>query len=534
MGGRWTLRDIVDYELIATLALLETGADRRETLLRQIYEVNRQTIEDGKKGSLAAILVPVERQHDAREAAHLVDKLHMGGVEIHRADAAFEADGTTYGAGTFVIPMTQVFARYAKDMLEKQTYPEVRRAPNAPAEPPYDVTAWSLGMLLGVDTVFVKNPLPQMKMTKVDALPKMTGDVTGNGSRFGFDYKGPDTAVAINRLLKDGAHVGFDGASHLVVNGISRAKIKAVAKDFGLAIKASETARTRSANPESRSSNPESRTPNPEAVAFHAPRVAMYQPWTGGNMDEGWTRWVLQQYEFNLTSIHNADIRAGKLRQKFDAIIIADQDPRAIVDGFDAPAIRPEYRGGIGDAGVDNLKQFVAERGTLVMMGNACDLAIEKLPIPVKNLKKGLSRDQHFAPGAILKLEVDTQHPVGYGVAASTYGFYINSPFFQLTEGFNSQRTSVVARYPNTNVIASGWLKGEELMAGRAAVVSIDMNPGKVVLFGLRPQHRAQTHATFPLLFNALYLSALDGTAPTKTSESQNGFLVQGSGFRVR
>ena len=146
-----------------------------------------------------------------------------------------------------------------------------------------------------------------------------------------------------------------------------------------------------------------------------------------------------------------------------------------------------------------------AEGGTLVAMGNACDLAIERLPIPVRNLKKGLTRDQHFAPGAILKLEVDVQHPLGYGVASDTYGFYINSPFFSIVEGFASQKTSVVARYPNTNVIASGWLKGEELMAGRAAVVSIDMNPGRVVLFGLRPQHRAQTHATFPMIFDAMY-----------------------------
>src|SRR5439155_14059963 len=162
------------------------------------------------------------------------------------------------------------------------------------------------------------------------------------------------------------------------------------------------------------------------------------------------------------------------------------------------------YRGGIGDLGVEHLKQFVAEGGTLVTLGNACDLEIEKLRIPVKDLKKGLTRDQHFAPGAILKLEVDTQHPVGYGVAADTYGFYINSPFFQLTEGFNSQRSSVVARYPNTGVIASGWLKGEELMAGRAAGVSIGRNPGKVVLFGLRPQHLPHTHPTLPMLSNAL------------------------------
>jgi hypothetical protein len=494
MGGHWTLRDIVDYELIATMALLETVADRRETINRQIYEVNRLTIEDGKRGNPSAILVPAD-QHDAREAAHLVDRLHMGGVDIYRADAAFDADGKKYDAGTYVIPMTQVFARYAKDMLEKQTYPEVRRAPNAPPEAPYDVTAWSLGMLLGVDTVFVKGALPDFKMTKIDGLPQTAGDVTGAGTRFGFDYKGPDTAIAINRLLKDGAKVAFDGPSHVGVTNIARAKLEPIAKEFGLSVKASATPAS-------------SHQPPVTEQVFHAPRVAMYQPWTGGNMDEGWTRWVLERYEFNLTSIHNAEIRAGKLRQKFDTIIIADQDPRGIIDGFDAPAIRPEYRGGIGEAGVDNLKQFVADGGTLVTMGNACDLAIEKLPIPVRNLKKGLTRDQHFAPGAILHVEVDTQHPLGYGVAPETFGFYINSPFFSVVEGFNAHRTSVIARYPNNNVVASGWLKGEDLMTGRAAVVSVDLHPGRVVLFGLRPQHRAQTHATFPMLFNALYLSA--------------------------
>jgi hypothetical protein len=547
MGGRWTLRDIVDYELIATMALLETGADRRETILRKIYEVNLQTIEDGKKASPSAILVPIEGQHDAREAAHLVEKLQLAGVEISRADAAFDAGGRSYSAGTFVIPMTQVFARYAKDMLEQQTYPEVRRGPNAPPEPPYDVTAWSLGMLLGVDTVFVKSALPPLKLTKLEfplargAAPA-SGGVAGSGTRFTFDYQGPDTAIAINRLLKDNARVAFDGASRVAVTGASRGKLEQLARDFGLTVQAgaeapaaggeaqTESRDSRTENRDSRTENREPRTVNREPrtvnreprtvnreprtvnLVVHAPRIAMYQPWTGGNMDEGWTRWVLEQYEFNLTSIHNADVRAGKLRQKFDAIIVADQDPRAIIDGFDANAIRPEYRGGIGDAGVDALKQFVADGGTLVTMGSACDLAIDKLPIPLRNLKKGFTRDQHFAPGAILRLEVDTRHPLGFGMAADTYGFYINSPFFSVVEGFASQRTTVVARYPNTNVIASGWLKGEELMAGRAAVVSIDMNPGRVVLFGLRPQHRAQTHATFPMLFNALYLSATDGT----------------------
>ncbi len=519
MGGHWTLGDIVDYEMIATMALLETAADRRETIVRQIYEVNRQTIEDGKKNNPSSILVPIANQHDAREAAHLVEKLGLGGVDIYRADAAFEADGKSYGAGTFVIPMTQVFARYAKDMLEKQTYPEVRRSPNAPPEPPYDVTAWSLGMLLGVDTVFVKNQLPEFKMTKVEGSPKLAGQLSGSGARYTFDYKGADTATAINRLLKDGAHVAFDGPSRVAVSGIARGKVEQVARDLGLNVVASDQGpRTTDQGRPQDQGRTRNQGPSPkDPLAFHAPRVAMYQPWTGGNMDEGWTRWVLEQYEFNLTSIHNADIRAGRLREKFDAIIIADQSPRDILNGFDSPAIRPEYRGGIGESGLEHLKQFVADGGTLVTMGNACDLAIERMPIPVHDLKKGLTREQHFAPGTILKLEVDTTNPIGYGMAPNTFGFYINSPFFQVSEGFNSQRTSIVARYPNMDVIASGWLKGEELMAGRAAVVSIDMNPGKVVLFGLRPQHRAQTHATFPMLFNALFLSA-PGDAQTKTS----------------
>jgi hypothetical protein len=501
LGGRWTLRDIVDYELIATMALLDTVADRREALLRQIYEVNRVTVEAGRKGDPAAILIPVETQHDPNEAAHLVEKLQLGGVEVYKADAAFEADGQKYAAGTFVIPMAQVFARYAKDILEKQTYPEVRRSPSSPPEPPYDVTAWSLGMLLGVDHVVARKPLADgVKLTKLDAAPKLDAKVSGNGPRFVFDYRGPDAAKAINRLMKDGARVALDTAAdraaragerstRVWVTNAPRKSLDAVAAELGIPIKTADG------------------TAPASALAVKAPRVGMYSPWTGGNMDEGWTRWVLEQYDFNLTTLHNAELRAGKLREKLDVVILPDQAPRSIVEGATGPNVRPEYRGGIGDEGIAALREFLAQGGTLVTLGSASDLAIERFGVPLKNLKAGLTRDQHFAPGTILNLEVDTAHPIGYGMDATTFGFYNNSPFFSLTEGFSSQKLSVVARYPNANVVASGWLKGEELMTGRAAVVTIDTNPGRIVLFGLRPQHRAQTHATFPLLFNALYLA---------------------------
>jgi hypothetical protein len=236
------------------------------------------------------------------------------------------------------------------------------------------------------------------------------------------------------------------------------------------------------------------------------PRVALYQPWTA-SMDEGWTRWVLEQYEFAPITIHNDVIKAGGLHDRFDAILLADQQPRSIIEGQTGPTVRPEYRGGIGDDGLKALQEFVAEGGTLITLGAACDFAIERWPIPVQNLKRGLTRDQHFAPGTIVRVQVDAASPVGYGMPAETFGFYNNSPFFTVGDGFASQTASVVARYPNADLVGSGWLKGEELMAGRAAIVVVDTRPGRIVLFGLRPQHRAQTRATFPLLFNALYMS---------------------------
>ena len=339
---------------------------------------------------------PVEHQQDAREAAHLVDQLHMGGVEVYRADAAFEADGKDYGAGTFVIPMTQVFARYAKDMLEKQTYPEVRRAPNAPPEPPYDVTAWSLGMLLGVDTVFVKNPLPDVKMTKVDGLPKIAGRRRpAPASRFAFDYKGPDTAIAINRLLKDGAHV-------VVRRSVARRRERrsrepssnTLAKDFGLDVKASDRRDRDEPSAEHRIRRSRSDAPR----VAHVSAVDRRQH--GRRLDALGARAVRVQPDVDPQRRHPRRQAAAEVRR---------DHPRRSGPARHHRRLRRARRSGPSTAAASarpassSLKQFVADGGTLVTMGNACDLAIEKLPIPVRNLKKGLTRDQHFAPGAILQ-----------------------------------------------------------------------------------------------------------------------------------
>jgi len=501
LGGRWTLRDIIDYELIATTSLLETVADRRETILRQIYEVNRQTVAGPTRaGEVTAILIPTAGQHDPREAGHLAERLMMAGVEIHRTTGPMTVDRKVFPAGTLVIPMTQVFARYAKDLLEQQNYPEVRTVPNAPIEAPYDVTAWSLGMLLGVDVTFVREPLPTVGMTRIESRPLQPGRITGTGTKYTFAYQGADTAVAINRLLNAGARVAMEAGSQISVTSVSPDQMEALSRLFGLSVTASE--------------EPAGRPPVQGSREIRAPRIALYSPWTSGNSDEGWTRWILEQYEFSsITTIYNADMRRGYLRSRFDVLVLPDQAAREIVDGHLSNSIRPEYRGGIGDAGLDSVFRFVAEGGTLVTLGDASQLAIERLPVPVRNLKSTLRREQHFAPGSIVRLEIDTAHPLAAAMPATTHGFYTDGPLFAVMEDFEGNRATIVARYPANDVLASGWLRGEDLMAGRAALVSVETNPGRVILFGFRPQHRAQTHATFPLLFNSLYLSTVGNGA---------------------
>jgi hypothetical protein len=500
LGGKWTLGDIVDYENIDTVALLDAAADRRLTLLHEIYDINKRTIDMGAAGTIGeakekfyAAIIPVADQHDPDESIELIDKLMIGGVDIYKADAPFTQDGVTYPAGTFVAPFNQVFGRYVKDMLEKQYYPEVRRAPGAPAEAPYDVAAWSLGMQLGVKSPFAKTPLPaDIKLEKVASTPELMLAAEKYKTGWAFPYNGASSAVIINRLQKAGATVSF---------------AKVHGSDAVYAVTSATPDAWKKATTGYELTTPASGVTLDTPTELRKPRVGLYQSFTG-NMDEGWTRWVFDHYEVPYTSIHNADIKAGKLREKYDAIVLPDARSRDMIDGRSGRQVPAEYAGGIGEVGWTALADFVHQGGTLVAMGDACDLLIDRLPLPIKDIKATLPNSQHFAPGTIVNLQVDTAHPVGWGVAPATYGFYINSPFFEVTDGFSTQKLDVVARYPNVDVMASGWLRGEQYQLGKAAVVAIDMSPGKVVLFGIRPQHRAQTHATFPMLFNALYWSA--------------------------
>lgn len=563
LGGRWTLRDIVEYELIATRALLTAAADNRRELIQQIFDANRATIAQylkGQKGAgragypalpdrLAtaqpetgrimdgsfgagglpyAIVVPAD-QADPVTVAKLLQPLAAEGVMVERATAPFTAKGKQYPAGTYVIRLAQVFGRYAKDMLEPQTYPEVRPAPGAPAQPPYDVTAWSLGMQMGVETQFVDAPFT----ASLDLLPRVAlpaGRIVGSGGTYLIDGAYNDGFTAANRLWGAGAQMrrsaeAFTAAGQRfspgtwIVQGAPRERVQQVATALGLTVYAAGA-------------------PSVRTVSATQPRIALYQPW-GSNMDEGWSRWVLEQYGFDYTTLHPQDVRAANpqvpdsvvaipdslralwpphvaaraprsvvrspLAGRFDVLLFADQEAGSLLNDSRAPSLPPFYRMALGQDGLEAVWDFARSGGSVVALGSAGDLFIEKWPIPVRDASEGLTQDQLLIPGSIVRIQTDPTHPLAWGMPDTTYGYFIRSPFYALTEGFNSQRVSVPVRFPNADLRASGWVRGEQYVDGRAAAVEVDFaGGGRVILIGLRPQHRAQTHATFKLLFNAL------------------------------
>jgi hypothetical protein len=265
------------------------------------------------------------------------------------------------------------------------------------------------------------------------------------------------------------------------------------------------------------------------AARLRAPRVGLYKPWAA-SMDEGWTRWVLEQYGFAPKPLDNKTIRAGKLSATFDAIVLPDVEKAIIADGRPKreegqmryfAELPPEYAGGLDKEGSRALQDFVRQGGTLIAFDSACDYVLEEFNIPVRNALSGVKAEDFSVTGSLLRVRVEPGHPVTYGLPQDLTVFVNDTTAFETGLGGAELERWVLATYPESprDVLLSGWIRGEDRIARKAAAVATTFGKGKVVLFGFRPQHRAQTHATFPLIFNALYWSVA-GSPPASAAAS--------------
>jgi hypothetical protein len=407
-GGEWRLRDITNYMTTAAFELLKHAARNREAWLRRFYSIGKEAVRPRRPGELYGFKIP-----DAKHSAELQLILQRGGVEMRRLP---RSDSRRRGQGPeLFVPMEQPYGSFAKALLEAQRYPDLRDAEGHPI-PPYDVTAHSLTLLMGVPAEPVYAPVRLGPLVRVET-----------------------------KLLRG-------------------------ARD-----------------------------------SQNRPRVGLYKSHVP-SMDEGWTRWVLEQSGTKYLSLGDAEIRRGNLRAKFDTIIIPDQSPRAILDGYRKGSMPEELTGGLGKDGVKALREFVEQGGTLVALNDASNFAIEQLNLPVRDVTAELKRTEFFCPGSILRTYLDTTHPLAKGMPRESVAWVEDSPVFEIkSDPLALVRVKIIARYPDSGTpLLSGWLLGAERIRGKAALVEVGLGEGRVYLFGFRPQYRAQSLATYPLLFNAL------------------------------
>ena len=501
-GGWWHLRDAVDYILRASMSLVETTAMHKEDLLYNFYKMGRDAVEERRPGDPFAYVIP-SQQTDYPTTLRMLEILQFGGAEIHRATEAFDADGANFPAGSFVIFTAQPYRPYVLNMLGERDYPA------GVPQRLEDNASHALPMQMGVAFSEIEEPfdaslepltsIPYPSAMAVPSTPYIVLDARVNASysvAFALLEQDADVYRSTGAIDGDGFQVP---AGSFIVENSSQVQDALPGLLEQLHVSAHGLANM----------------DGTDAIELRMPRIGLYQSFArNGNMDEGWTRFVLDDFGIPYTTLHNEDV-SGNLNRAFDVIVFADESPAVIATGLPEPgtprfsselgAYPPEYEGGIGQAGIAALTDFVAQGGVLVALDNAGPLFTKAFNLPVRNALEGLAESEFFVPTSLLRIEVDNTSPIGYGMPSEAAAMFFRSVAYStwLPPSGDWDR-QVVASYPQDNVLLRGWMLGEGQLARRAAVVDARYRDGRVILIGFRSQHRGQTHGTYKFLLNAL------------------------------
>jgi hypothetical protein len=501
LGGCWPLRKPVEYMITASRATLDLASKLKEDFLYNIWRMGTRQIGRGERaeGGPFAYAIDLAAQHDATRTVEFLRTFRVANIEIRQADAPFNAGGQSYPAGTYVIG-PQAFRPYVIDLIEPKKFPERRLYPGGPPDPPYDMTGYELSLQMGVKIDRVTQPFP-LPPRLVDVMPPAPGGVQGTGTA-GFALA-PNQNLgvkALNRLLKTGARAAWAADNSIVLQNIPREAVEAQARELGVTFRAVDA-------------------PPAGLRPIRTPRIALYKSFRA-NMDEGWTRWILEQYEFQYKSVGNADIRTGDLSQ-FDVLLFADESEDTILNGALEGTMPPEFTGGIGMEGAAKVRAFVERGGWLVAWDTASNFAIRALDLPLRNTVRDTRPDEFFIPGSLLRITTRPEHPLAAGMEASAVAMFSDAQAFQVvppaSEGKQraARTVDVYAEFPRQNFLVSGWeLGGSRYLAGRAAAAPVPVGRGTAVVMAIRPHWRGQPHNTFRLLFNPLYLSTVATETP--------------------
>lgn len=536
-GGWWRLSEMMKYELSSFESLARTAARNRETLLRFRNDMCRREVELGQTQAPYYYIIPLQ-QHDPSAMDTMVNLLLTHGVQVSRLEQDIQLGHTLYHAGDVVVPMAQPYRAFAKEVLEKQTYPVRHYVAGGEVIMPYDITSWSLPLHRGVTATEVEERSAELEkhLAAIGApfiLPGRVGELPAGVSAIAFpandnaSYRAAFTAmsqgVPVSRTDKAVTVAGQTlpaGSFILGASGSVADTLRKIVADMPIA-------------------------PVPVAAPADIPahsltprRIALVETWFH-DMDAGWTRFIFDTYGIPFKVIRPGDFETTDFAADFDVVVFPSDNKDILMSGefkgrgrYYIPDLPPKYRKGIGAKGMKRLMTFLEQGGIIVSWGQSTELFMgplsvpstetpdaektaktdnggEKFQLPIRDIGSSLSSQGLNVPGSLLAIKLKADHPLTLGMADTAAVFSRGVPVFRTSVPDQDMDRRVIAVFPETDILLSGYAEKPELLADQSAMVWLRKAKGQLVLYTFNPQFRASTQGAYKLLFNALLLPSL-------------------------
>jgi hypothetical protein len=506
--NNFSRRNNTNYMETGVLSGLQLTSMFPNLVIENFYRKTQNSIDAGKTDAPFGYVIPVQR--DMTKAAELVRILRIQRIEVGQATGEIKTSDGTFPARSYVIKRDQPYGRLAKNLLEKQNYPD----PNLTT---YDDSGWTMGLAMGVDVKEIKDKaILDAAVTPIKEIA-LKGKSTGTGTAaYAVAHYGSNNMIALRYRFKnvpmkiadksftaDG--VEFPAGSFVIQSPADVASLRAAVEELGLTGAALSS---------------------PPSVPTHdadIPRVAMYSSWNG-TQEIGWVRYTFDKFGIPYDLIYKERLKPGNLRADYDVIVMPTQQAnRQAV--FQAPAARPvpylkdakykflgmygespDISGGMGGEGVEAFAKFLDGGGTLITMGDAVRFPAE-FGLARSVDTSGSTSANFYAPRPIVQAEVlRLDHPVFYGYTEKMMPIkYLGGPLMAVA---NVDQGAVLARYVGgDSAVLTGLMRGADEIRNRPFAIDVPggyTGKGRVILFSNNPIYRWQNIGEFNLVFNAL------------------------------
>ncbi len=514
-GGDWKLSDIVEYEIVSTESILKTAYNHKKDILKFRNDLCKKQVELGKTKAPYYYILPLE-QHDKSELVKLVNLLKEHGVEVYSLEKEVYYDNIRFSEGDIVVPLSQAYRAFIKEVMEDQEYPVRHYTPGGDVIKPYDIASWSLPLHNGVKSFEIESKIPGIESSLIMI-----------NEEYNLCSEKEDSKYILFSLdLNESYKIAFLSASlnmkperitkELTINGKSFPK-----GSFILQNENSESFNNFIA--ENVSVSPVYIDEKPATEKFKVPAIALVETYFH-DMDAGWTRFVFDSYSIPYKVLRPGDIPKATLND-YDVIVFPSSDKSQLLSGkrkagdsYSVSSYDPKYTKGMGKEGLKKLMEYVHKGGDIVSWGqstslfegmhtiNLSDNKTEEFNLPFRDISAKLSTEGLYCPGSLIRMKIDANSDITLGMPEECGIFYRGKPVFQTSQPYFDMDRKVIGTFPDKDILMSGYIEEGEKLANKAIMIWLKKGEGQMVLMGFNPQFRSSTHVTYKLLFNSLLL----------------------------